>query len=227
MKGASRLERARAKDDGPAPKLRGVSHAIAVVFAVLGTAFLLTRAHSSAAVGAVVVFGAAQTANFFASASFHRVKWKTPGAKLVAKRVDHAMIFVTIAGGFTPLLALVPASTGGHLALALMWIGCAIGIAKSVLWPGVPMWLNALFYIGYGWLGAAPSFDRAAQIGMTAPLLVAASGAIYTVGGVVYALKRPDPIPTVFGYHEVFHLFVILGAATLYVHVAAVLAAIQ
>lgn len=223
----TRFERARTNDDGPAPSLRGTSHAIAVVFALLGTAFLLSQTHSSAQVAAIVVFGAAQTANFLASAMFHRVKWRTPGAKLVAKRIDHAMIFVTIAGGFTPLLALVPGSSGGHLALVFMWLVALVGIGKSVFWPNPPMWLNALFYIVYGWMGAAPSFDRAAQTGMTAPLLVAASGAIYTVGGVVYALKWPDPVPTVFGYHEVFHLFVILGAATLFVHAAAVLSAVN
>lgn len=222
-----RFARARTNDDGPAPSLRGASHALAVVFALLGTAFLLSRTRTNAQVAAIVVFGAAQTSSFLASAMFHRVKWRTPGTKLVAKRIDHAMIFVTIAGGFTPLLALVPASSGGHLALVFMWLVAVVGIAKSVFWPNPPMWLNALFYIAYGWMGAAPSFDRAAQTGMTAPLLVAASGAIYTVGGVVYALKWPDPVPTVFGYHEVFHLFVILGAATLFVHASAVLAAVQ
>lgn len=223
----TRLERARTNDDGPAPSLRGTSHAFAVVFAILGTAFLLSRTRTTGQVAAIVVFGAAQTSNFLASAMFHRVKWRTPRAKLIAKRIDHGMIFVTIAGGFTPLLALVPASSGGHLALVFMWVVALVGIGKSVFWPNPPMWLNALFYIAYGWMGAAPSFDRAAQIGLTAPLLVAASGAIYTVGGVVYALKWPDPVPAVFGYHEVFHLFVILGAATLFLHAAAVLSAVQ
>lgn len=213
-------------DDELVPSLRGVSHALAVVFAVAGTAFLLTRAHTRAAIAAVAVFGAAQTTNFLASALFHRGRW-SPRGRLIAKRVDHAAIFVTIAGGFTPLFALVPASTGGHLALTVMWLGCLVGIAKSVLWPSPPMWLNALFYVVYGWMGASPVFDRAARIGMTAPLLIAASGAIYSVGAAVYALKWPNPAPATFGYHEIFHVFVILGAATLYVHVASVLAAAQ
>jgi hemolysin III len=202
--------------------LRGVSHQVAFVAAVAATAALVVRARSSVEVRAVLVFGASLALLFGVSALYHRVKW-TPVARQRMRRLDHAAIFVLIAGGYTPLFSLVPASSGGHGALVAIWVGASVGVVKSMLWPGAPKWLTALLCVLLGWIVIGQVIDRVNVVGTLGIALLAASGVVYSVGALVYAIKRPDPWPRVFGYHEVFHALVVAASVALYAHVLFVL----
>jgi hemolysin III len=153
------------------------------------------------------------------------------------RRADHAAIFVLIAGGYTPLFGLVPGglaaspnvpgSHGGHVALAVIWSGALVGVVKSLVWPHAPKWLTALLCVGLGWAVVGPVVDRASVVGALPVVMLVVSGTVYSLGAVVYALKRPDPFPRVFGYHEVFHLIVIVASVCLFTHVWLVLQAVE
>jgi hemolysin III len=204
------------------PLLRGVSHQISFFCAIAATAALVARARPGAATAAALVFGFSLVNLFGTSALYHRVDW-SPRARRRVRRLDHSAIFLLIGGGYTPLFALVPSSTGGHGALAAIWIGSLVGVLKSLVWPDAPKWMTALLCVVLGWTVIGQVIDRAAVIGSTSVWLLVASGAIYSLGALVYAIKRPDPFPRVFGYHEVFHALVIVASVCLFAHVAMVL----
>jgi hemolysin III len=202
------------------PLLRGVSHHVAFFVALAATAWLVVMHHSSAR--AAVVFGGALSLLFGISALYHRVQW-SPAARQRMRRLDHAAIFALIGGGYTPLFSLVPSRAGGHGALLAIWIGAAIGIVKSLAWPNAPKWVTATLCVVLGWTVIGQVMERAPIVGWASVAWLVASGAVYSAGAVVYALKRPDPLPRVFGYHEVFHALVIVASACLYMHVLLVL----
>jgi len=206
----------------PSARWRGVSHAVALPVVAVATAVLLIHARGRAAWWSTAVFGVAMCAMFGVSALYHRGRWSARAYERM-KRLDHSMIFFSMAGGFTPLFALVPSHDGGHGALVALWIGAALGIAKVMLWSRSPAWLNVTGYCIYGWLAASQILERESVVGRLAIALFAMSGLVYTAGGVVYALRRPDPLPGVFGYHEVFHLMVVAGSLSLFAHVAVLL----
>ena len=128
-----------------------------------------------------------------------------------------------IAGVLTPLFALIPSRAGGHGALLAIWAGALLGVVKSLAWPNAPKWVTAMLCVILGWTVVGQVVDRAPIVGWASVLWLVAGGAIYSVGAVVYALKRPDPVPRVFGYHEVFHALVIIASACVYMHVLLVL----
>lgn len=204
------------------PLLRGVSHQISFFCALAACAALVMRARPGTATAAAFVFSVSLVNLFGTSALYHRVDW-SPNARKRMRRLDHAAIFVLIAGGYTPLFALVPSSSGGHGALAAIWIGALVGVVKSVAWPSAPKWMTALLCVGLGWTVVGEVMDRAPAAGSLSIGLLVASGLTYSLGAVVYALKRPDPFPRVFGYHEVFHAIVIVASVCLFGHVALVL----
>jgi hemolysin III len=140
--------------------------------------------------------------------------------RALLQRVDHSMIFVLIAGTYTPVCALVLPDTLGTLLLVVAWSGAAVGVVLQLLPRPTPRALGVALYIALGWVAllAMPALVR--EIGWTPTLLIAAGGVLYTLGAIVYARKRPDPLPNVFGYHEVFHAFT-LGAAGLHYAVVA------
>ena len=201
------------------PLLRGVSHQVAFFVALLATSNLVAWSRSGAPARAAFVFGASMIMLFGTSALYHRRNWNEE-QRLFMRRLDHAAIFILIAGGYTPLFALVPSSTGGHGALAAIWIGALVGVAKSLAWPKAPKWLTALLCVALGWMVVMPVIDRTPVVGSLCVGLLVACGIIYSLGAVVYATKRPDPFPKVFGYHEVFHALVILAAALQYAVIA-------
>jgi hemolysin III len=207
------------------PLLRGVSHQVAFFAALVAAGALVLEARSSAAAGAALVFGASLSLLFGTSALYHRVQW-TPAQRQRMRRLDHAAIFVLIAGGYTPLFALVRSSGGGHGALWAIWIGAAIGAVKSLLWSHAPKWVTALFCVTLGWTVTGQVIDRAPEVGRLAIGMLILCGVIYSLGALVYALRRPDPFPRVFGYHEVFHALVIVASACLFAHVVLVLRAV-
>ncbi len=206
------------------PLLRGVSHQVAFFAAAVAAAWLAGVAKTPEAARASLVFGAALVALFGTSALYHRVNWSQKG-RMRMRRLDHAAIFLLIAGGYTPLFALVPASHGGHAALLMIWVGAGLGIAKSLAWAHAPKWVTAILCVGLGWAVVGEVVDRAPVVGWTAIGMLVLSGSIYSLGALVYALKRPDPAPRVFGYHEVFHALVIVASACLFAHVVLVLRA--
>jgi hemolysin III len=199
------------------PRFRGVSHQIAFFVAIFATAWLVTTCRSHAAMIASSVFGTTLVTLFGVSALYHRVQWSKE-ARLRMRRLDHAAIFLLIAGGYTPLFSLV----GGRRALAMIWIGASIGVIKSLAWPNAPKWMTALLCVGLGWVVIGEVMARTAIVGSTCVGFLVASGFIYSLGAVVYALKRPDPWPRTFGYHEVFHMLVIVASVCLLTHVALV-----
>jgi hemolysin III len=206
------------------PLLRGVSHQIAFFVALAGGGVLVLSARSTPAALAALVFAASLALLFGTSALYHRVHWN-PAQRRRMRRLDHAAIFVLIAGGYTPIFALVPSSSGGHGALFVIWIGAGLGVLKSLLWADAPKWVTALLCVVLGWTVAGQVLDRASIVGSLAVGLLVACGVIYSLGALVYALKRPDPFPKVFGYHEVFHAIVIAASGCLFAHVALVVRA--
>jgi hemolysin III len=207
------------------PTLRGVSHQFAFFGATVAAAVLVLQCRSTAAALAALVFGASLALLFGISALYHRVQWR-PVPRQRMRRLDHAAIFILIAGGYTPLFALVPSSAGGHGALWVIWIGAAAGAVKSILWSHAPKWVTALLCVGLGWTVTGQVIDRAPAVGWGAIGMLIACGVIYSAGAVVYALRRPDPLPRVFGYHEVFHAIVIVASVFLYAHVVLVMRAL-
>jgi hemolysin III len=208
------------------PRLRVVSHRYAFFGALVAAGALVLRARSFRVGVAALVFGASLALLFGTSAVYHGVNWE-PAPRQRMRRLDHAAIFILIAGGYTPLFALVPSSAGGHLALWVIWIGAALGVVKSLLWAHAPKWLTALFCVALGWAVVGDVVERAAAVGWLAVGMLIACGVVYSLGALVYALRRPDPFPTVFGYHEVFHAIVIVASGCLFAHVVLVIRAVQ
>jgi hemolysin III len=206
------------------PLLRGVSHEIAAAFAFAGGVALAQMARGTRATVAAAVYGVSLFALFSISALYHRPRW-SPSIYVVMRRLDHAAIFVLIAGTYTPIGLLVP-SRHGLLLLGAVWAGALAGVVFSIVWPRAPKWLNAALYVALGWAVIPVMPELAAALGPVGIALLGAGGILYSVGAVIYALRRPDPFPTVFGYHEVFHLLVILAAVFHYAAVVNVMSAL-
>jgi hemolysin III len=195
------------------PRLRGVVHEYAFFVALVAGAGLLVLAPSPKArlASAIYVLGLAGLLG--TSALYHRVTWRRPNVRRWLRRLDHSMIFLLIAGTYTPFALLVLSQPLGTVVLVLIWAGAAGGIVLSLLWPDAPRTVSAAIYISLGWVAiiATPQmFDRLGALGIA---MIGLGGLFYTVGAIVYARQRPDPVPTVFGYHEIFHVLVVAAAA--------------
>jgi hemolysin III len=193
------------------PLLRGVSHEIAAFVALAAWISLAAVAPSGRGRVAANVYGASLFTLFSVSALYHRANWRRR-ARAWMRRLDHSAIFLLVAGTYTPLCLMLPRETGLPL-LAVAWGGAALGVVQSILWAHAPKKLVAAIYVALGWavLPVLPTLRTV--LGTTALVLLAGGGAAYTVGAIVYASRRPDPFPRVFGYHEVFHALVIAAAA--------------
>ena len=202
------------------PRLRGVSHQWAFFVAVAAGVVLVLAAPTAEARLAVAIYALSVCALFGASAVYHRVTWASQAARRWARRVDHSMIFLLIAGTYTPFALLTLDGTIATVILVVVWVGALGGIVLNLLWIDAPKWLAALIYVLLGWVAVAAFPDLLEAMGVTAAAMLAAGGLLYSIGAVVYALKRPDPAPRVFGYHEVFHALVIAAAALQYAVVA-------
>jgi hemolysin III len=222
----SAVERAGAARDAAAdaiaavkPKLRGVSHEWAFFVSLFLGAALIVAAKTPKATLAVAVYAASLSALLGTSALYHRVNWTRPNVRRWMRRLDHSMIFFLIAGTYTPFALLVLHGALAGAILLVVWIGAIAGAVVEMVWIDHPKWVAALIYMSLGWVAAVSFPELWSAMGVAGTLLVAAGGLLYTAGAVVYATQRPDPNPRVFGYHEVFHLFVILAAAA---HFAAI-----
>lgn len=165
---------------------------------------------------ATVVFAASVTAMFAASALYHRFPWSEQ-ASLLMRRLDHAMLYVCIAGSYTAYVLLALSGAWKVAILASVWAGVTAAIVMKIVWVDGPRWLTATIGVLLGWIGVATIPQALGAGGNAAVGLVLAGGLLYTLGAVVYALRRPDPFPAIFGFHEIFHLFVIGAVACHYV----------
>jgi hemolysin III len=200
------------------PRLRGVLHLVGFAVACLvGVGFVVTL-DGRRLLGAVV-FAASAAAMLGASALYHRVSW-TPRARLRMRRVDHAGIYLLIAGTYTPVGLLSLHGSLQRVVLAVVWAGAGAAILAKLCWVGSPKWLSAVFGIALGWVGVAALPQLATTAGPAAVVLLASGGLAYTAGAIVYASRRPDPVPAVFGYHEVFHALTLVALACQYVAIA-------
>ncbi len=194
------------------PKLRGVSHEWAFFLSLgFGTA-LIILAETPKATLAVAIYAVSLSALFGTSALYHRVNWSRPSVRQWMRRLDHSMIFFLIAGTYTPFALLVLNGTLAMAILAVVWIGAIAGAIVEMIWIDHPKWASALIYLSLGWVAVAAFPGLWTSMGPGGTLLVAVGGLLYTAGAVVYATQRPNPVPATFGYHEVFHLFVIAAA---------------
>jgi len=200
------------------PKLRGVLHSWAFFASVALGVVLATTTNAEAAVPAAL-YAASVAALLGTSALYHRVQWSVAGRALV-RRLDHAMIFVLIVGTYTPISFVALRDHGVGMVFGGVCAASLLGFVITVGWVGAPKWLLAIIYVLVGWLGVLRVPELLAEVGMSGTLMLFLGGVLYTVGALVYALKRPNPSPRVFGYHEVFHALVIAAAAVHFAFVA-------
>lgn len=195
------------------PRLRGASHRLAFFAApVAGAALLgLAAAHSGRALVACSAYVVTLIALFGISAGYHRSKGR-PQVIARWRRADHSTIFLMIAGTYTPLCLLGVTGAAGIELLVLVWAGALLGVLRATLWTYAPRGVSALLYVALGWLMVAYFEEVRAGIGDVLLAMILLGGLLYTLGAVIYALRRPNPAPTVFGYHEIFHLLVIAAA---------------
>ena len=195
--------------DRAKPRLRGVLHQIFFFVALAAALPLVQLAPAGAAPRAAAIYAASLCALLGVSALYHRRTWRSR-SRVWMRRLDHAAIFVLIAGTYTPCCLALQGDR--RLALWLVWAAAAAGALKAMLWPFSPKWVSAALCLLMGWGGVliAPAVFRAA--GAPGFALMAAGGLLYTVGALIYAAKRPNPIPGWFGYHEVFHALVVAAA---------------
>jgi hemolysin III len=201
------------------PRLRGVFHEWAFFAALAAGAMLVVFAEGALAMLSSWVYAVALAAMFGASALYHRFPWRTAARRLWARRLDHSMIFVFIAGTYTPFALLAFEGATRWLLLLIAWLGAALGLVLELLWVDSPRWLSAVAYLLVGWVGILAIPQMFSGVGVAGTVLVIVGGGLYTLGALVYAAKWPDPFPRTLGFHEVFHLLVVAAAVTQFVAV--------
>lgn len=200
------------------PRLRGALHE-AGFFAAVGVGIAFCLAADGRGVVPAVVFAASAATMLGVSTLYHRITW-TPTIRPWMRRADHAGIYLLIAGTYTPVGVLSMHGTLQRVVLVVVWSGAAAAILAKLCWVHSPKWLSAVFGLALGWSGvfAFPQLERSSGWGAVA--LLAAGGLAYSAGAIVYARRKPDPFPTVFGYHELFHALTLVALACQYVAIA-------
>jgi hemolysin III len=194
------------------PKLRGVSHEWAFFVSLVFGAALIFFAKTPKATLAVAIYAVSLSALLGTSALYHRVNWKRPNVRQWMRRLDHSMIFFLIAGTYTPFALLAMNGALATAILVVVWAGAIAGAIVEMVWIGHPKWVSATVSRAIAWVAAVAFPELWSSLGPSGALLLAGGGLLYTAGAVVYATQRPDPNPAIFGYHEVFHAFVIAAA---------------
>ncbi|MBM7077674.1 PAQR family membrane homeostasis protein TrhA [Micromonospora humida] len=196
------------------PRMRGWLHTyaffVALVCGIVLSAVAATRPGWTPLVSCLI-YSVTVCGLFGTSALYHRRVWSERGYQ-VMRRMDHSMIFVFIAGTYTPLCVLLLDRSTAVLMLGLVWGGALAGVAVKLIWPHAPRWVSAPLYLALGWVSVAILPQILRQGGVTVLVLLAVGGAIYSIGAVFYALRRPNPWPTVFGHHEFFHACTLIAA---------------
>jgi hemolysin III len=201
------------------PRLRGVFHQYAFFVSIPCGAGLILAATSGRARLAAAIYAVALSALLGTSALYHRITWR-PNARRWMRRLDHSMIFVLIAGTYTPVALLALQGPLATTILIVLWAGALGGMVFKLAWIDAPKWLLAAIYVVLGLVSAAVFGQLLGAIGWLGVAGLAAGGVLYTAGAVVYASGRPNPAPAVFGYHEIFHVLVIVAAALHYAVIA-------
>ena len=201
------------------PKLRGWLHAGTFPVALVAGTVLVVLADGTRETVANAVYAASAVLLFGISALYHRGNW-TPRTEKLLKRLDHSNIFLIIAGTYTPFSVILLQDHGGTALLWIVWSAAVGGIAFRVLWVGAPRWLYTPVYLGLGWVAVFYLGDLLESGGAAVVVLLAVGGLLYSVGGIVYALKRPNPSPRWFGFHEVFHALTLGAFAVHYIAVS-------
>jgi hemolysin III len=201
------------------PRLRGVLHQAAFIVAVALAPRMIDGADGGRPRLAAAVFAVSVAACFGASALYHRVTW-TPRVRLWMRRVDHAGVYLLIAGTYTPVSLLVLSGAWRPVVLTIVWAGAAAAIILKFVWVQAPKWLAAAIGLALGWVAVVALPQLIIHLDPAAVTLLVVGGLAYTAGAIVYARRRPDPVPAVFGYHELFHALTIVGVACQYVAIA-------
>jgi hemolysin III len=201
------------------PRLRGVSHQWSFFVSLVVGSVIVAEAAGGLQRLAACVFAATVAAMFAASALYHRVSWGST-AKRWMRRVDHTGIYLLIAGSYTPYGLLVLDGSWRIAILAVVWTGAACGIALRFAWVDAPPWLTVAIALALGWFSVTALPQAYSALGATGLGLLLAGGALYSLGGLVYALGRPNPLPATLGFHEIFHLLVVAAVACQYAAVA-------
>ena len=199
----------------PKPRMRGWLHfwSFAVSIAACATLIAVSAALvGAAAAAATAVYSVTVLGLFGISALYHRHTWHSSRSRAVMRRLDHSMIFLFIAGSYTPVAVLAMDRPTAEWVLAVVWTGALAGVALKTLWPYAPAWVGVPIYVALGWVAVFVLPDLLHNAGVAALVLLLVGGALYTAGGVMYALRRPDPWPSTFGFHEFFHAATVLAA---------------
>jgi hemolysin III len=203
------------------PRLRGWLHLVTLPVAVVAGVVLVALSPDDRSRLATAIFAVCSSTLFGISALYHRGRWGRRGAA-VLRRLDHSSIFLLIAGTYTPFALMLLHGGSGRLLLILVWAGALAGIAFRVFWDGAPKWLYLPVYIALGWAAIFWIGDFADTAGPAVLTLIIVGGGLYSLGGLIYGLKRPNPAPQWFGFHEVFHSFTIAAFVVHYVGVSMV-----
>ena len=201
------------------PRLRGHLHFWSFFAAIVGAAALISLAASTVsakAAWATSIYGLTVLCLFGVSALYHRRLWR-PKAYKWMKRADHSMIFLFIAGTYTPFMLLASSQPTGYIVLAVVWGGAIAGVVLKMLWPHAPRWLGVPIYIALGWVAVFVLPEMATHAGIAPVILLGVGGLFYTVGAVFYVARWPNHWPNTFGYHEFFHACTVLAAASHYI----------
>jgi hemolysin III len=209
------------------PKLRGWIHLATAPLALAGGIVLVIMSPDATTRWGSALFSLSALVLFTVSAVYHTGSW-SPRVWAFLRRFDHANIFVLIAGSYTPLTLILLEGTQRTVLLSTIWASALLGVLFRVFWTDAPRWLYTPIYIAMGWVAIVflPDFAHGAaerlggDVGTAVMVLIAAGGALYTLGGVVYGFQRPNPWPRWFGFHEVFHTFTIVAFVTHYVGIS-------
>jgi hemolysin III len=202
------------------PRFRGVFHQYAFYVALVAGIVLVALSDSPRELVATWIYAAALAAMFGVSALYHRIDWRSARVRKWMRRLDHSMILLLIAGTYTPFALLAFDGVLADALLVVVWAGAAAGLVLNLAWIDAPTWVTAMVFIALGWVGVA-AVPELFDLGVAPAVLVFVGGALYTLGALAYAFKRPNPAPATFGYHEIFHLLVIGAAAVHFVAIAA------
>ncbi len=191
--------------------------------AVAGVVYLAIRFHGDAPLlAAMLVYGVSMCALFGASSLYHGVR-ASAERTMVLRKIDHAAIYVLIAGTYTPVLFVGLDGAWRIGTLAAIWVAAVAGVVVTIWFVHAPRWVSAAVYVAMGWFAVVPAFKLVPVLPIAVTLLIALGGLLYTLGAVIYATRKLDVLPRRFGFHEVFHLFVLAGAGAQFVAIAGLL----
>ena len=199
----------------PKPTYRGVLHSYAFFAAIPAVVYLMAYSNSGPLFWSMLIYSISLLGLLGTSALYHRIRW-SPKAERAMGTLDRTMIYAFIAGSITPFAVLAMTGILPIVLLSVFWGAVLMGAIVNLFWLNAPRWIHSILYLAVSWAGIVAVPQLWDNLGFTALAWIFAGGILYSIGGIVYALQRPDPLPKVFGFHEVFHVFVTLAVAIHY-----------